>query len=368
MTTITVLMILSGCTSDRFSYVGKALKGGIAKNDHYKIFENRKLTTDKHQAWLYSKQYGTVSLPEDLEMKIEKTNPLAFLVIKDGRIFYEKYWNTYNTETISNSFSIAKSIVSILVGIAIDDGKIKNVDQLVGDFIPQYQQNGKNKITIRNLLTMTSGLDYSDSSFNPFSLSSKAYYGGNSKDVVLGIDADGSPGQRFNYQNFNTQILALVLKKATGTTLSDYAAKKLWQPIGAVHSAFWSLDKKDGDELSWCCFYATTRDFARIGQLYLNRGKWNEKQLVPSHYVDDSTKPSVLSDGTENDEYGFMWWLSTYKGLRIFYAWGFKEQFIVIIPERNIVFVRLANNLKIVNLDANLHLHIDAALALTEGI
>ncbi len=357
-------MIFSGCISDRFSYVKKALKGGIAKNDHYKIFENRELTTGNRQAWLYSKQYGKVSIPANLEKKIRKTNPLAFLVIEDGKILYEQYWNNYNSETISNSFSIAKSIVSILIGIAIDEGKIKNIDQQVGDFIPQYRQTGKNNVTIRHLLTMTSGLDYSDSDINPFSLSSKAYYGGNSRDVVLSIDTDGSPGNRFKYQNFNTQILAFILAKATGTTLSDYAEKKLWRPIGAEHFALWSLDKKDGDELAWCCFNATARDFARLGQLYLNKGKWNEKQLISSEYVKESTKPSELANGNKNDEYGFMWWMTNYKGLRIFYAWGFKEQFIVIIPDRDIVFVRLANNLKIFNLNENLYLHIDAALAL----
>src|SRR6202008_2786233 len=135
----------------------------------------------------------------------------------------------------------------------------------------------------------------------------------------------GIPGVRFEYSSGNTQLLQLVLQNATGKTLSEYCSEKLWKPIGAEVPAYWSLDHINGVEKAYCCVYSDARDFARIGKLYLNKGKWDSTQVVPQAYVEASIVPADLigKDGNKISHYGYSWWLMPeYKGHNIFYARG----------------------------------------------
>ena len=161
---------------------------------------------------------------------------------------------------------------------------------------------------------------------------------------MLDLRVVNTPGVEFNYISSNTELLAFIVQKATGTTLSNYASQKLWKPIGAEMDVQWSLDHKDGDEKAYCCFYATARDFARIGKLFLNKGKWNGKQVVSEEYVNACITPAPISDnGKPNTTYGFQWWLTDYRGMKIFYARGILGQYIFVIPDLNLVFVRLGH-------------------------
>lgn len=152
------------------------------------------------------------------------------------------------------------------------------------------------------------------------------------------------PGVEWNYKSANPQLLAFILEKATGMKVSEYASQKLWSKIGAVHDAQWSLDHKDGDEKAYCCFYSNARDFARVGKLMLNNGVYNGVRVVSEAYVKESITPAPL---TENGKpfygYGFQWWLMNYDGHEIFYARGILGQYVVVIPEADIIFVRLGH-------------------------
>ncbi len=327
------------------SYLYKAVYYNLANIDDNKIFDNRIIANgNETQEWPTGKDYNTARMPEFLSSELTKLQSIAYLIIKDDSIRYEKYWDGYNADKLSASFSMAKTFVSILTGIALDEGKIKSLDEPVGDFLPEFKQGENEKVTIRHLLTMSSGLNWDESYINPFSKTTKAYYGNDLYSLVSDLKVVEEPGKTFKYLSGNTQVLAFVLEKATGKKLSDYASEKLWIPMGATHAAEWNLDKKDGTEKAYCCFYSNARDFARFGKLYLNKGKWGTHQLVSEKYVEESIVPAnlVYEDGRKNSCYGYSWWLlPKYKGHAVFYARGILGQYIIVIPDKKMIIVRL---------------------------
>jgi CubicO group peptidase (beta-lactamase class C family) len=162
---------------------------------------------------------------------------------------------------------------------------------------------------------------------------------------VNGLEAVETPGERFTYRSGDTQLLALLLESATGRHVSDYAAEKLWQPVGACRDAYWLLDRPGGDEKAFCCFHAGARDLARLGRLLLRRGEWDGRQIVPAAYVDEATRPAAyLKDQFGNDSldyYGFQTWIMHYRGMVNPYFRGMLGQYVVAIPSRDAIVVRL---------------------------
>jgi len=289
---------------------------------------------------------NSVTLPDSLILNMEKMQTVAFLVIQNQEIIYEKYWEDYSESSLSNSFSAAKGIVSLLVGIALDEGYIDSLNQSVGDFLPEYAEGDKKNIRIRDLLTMSSGLSWDEAYTSPNSITTQAYYGDDLPSLVTNLEVVAPPGERFNYLSGDSQLLAMVLKRATGNDISDYASEKLWKKMGAVHDAFWSLDHKNGTEKAFCCFNSNARDFARFGQLVLNNGSWNGQQLVSEGYIKEATSPaSYLLDDNDQpvDFYGFQWWIIHYKGQAIPYMRGILGQYVFAWPEQNAVIVRLGH-------------------------
>lgn len=266
----------------------------------------------------------------------------SLLVAHGDTILFEKYWGDHHPETVSNSFSAAKTVVSILVGCAVDDGKIKSLDDPVKKYLPEFSGNGKDQITIRHLLMMASGLDWTESGTNPLSENAESYYGTDLWGLINRQKVITKPGKEFVYQSGNSQILGFILEKATGKDLSQYASEKLWQPIGAESDAFWSLDKENGVEKSFCCLYSTTRDFARIGLLLAQKGKWKGKQIIPEWYYNEMIQnPNMgTEEGVANTRYGLHVWTYVYKGHQVVYCRGIKGQYIISIPDMDLVIVR----------------------------
>lgn len=334
----------------------------------YEIFDNREVKSGNYQKWNLSNNYNSKTLSETYQKKFASLETVAFAVIKNDSLAHEQYWDGFGPDSHTNSFSMAKTIVSILTGIAIDEGKIKSVDQSIGDFLPDYKEGEKAKITIKHLLTMSSGINFDEDYKNPFAYPGAAYYGKDLEKLTFKYDASEEPGKVFDYLSGNTQLLGFILEKATGKKVSEYASEKLWRPLGAKNSAFWSLDHEDGMEKAFCCFNSNAPDFARVGQLFLDSGKWNGNQLVSVDYVLNSIKPAdLLDDGKKNDKYGYSWWvIPEYKGHSIFYARGILGQYIVCIPDEHMIVVRLGNKreLKVAGEDhpADVFYYIDAAL------
>ncbi|MBN2160319.1 MAG: serine hydrolase [Spirochaetes bacterium] len=312
--------------------------------DDYLIFENRTVETGTPAAWRTAPDAAAQRLPAKYESLMADMNTVAFLVARGDEIIFERYWRGRDNRSISNSFSMAKSIVSILVGIALDEGSIRSIDQPAGDFIPEFKQGANAALTIRDLLTMSSGLDWNESYGNPFSITAAAYYGNDLDSIITGLRVVEEPGKKFVYQSGNTQLLGAILEKATGMNLSAYASKKLWEPLGSGNEALWSLDHAGGTEKAFCCFNATARDFARIGRLILGGGTLNGRRIISRSYLDAATAPaSHLKDeeGRPVDFYGYQFWIMHHRGLTIPMARGILGQYIFIIPAQNGVAVRL---------------------------
>ncbi|MEI6817340.1 MAG: serine hydrolase [Bacteroidota bacterium] len=325
-------------------YLYKTIIYNLPNIDDNKIFDQRMIPAGTPFEFPIGTDYCKASMPSSLNQTLERLQSVAFLVIKDDSLRYEKYWDGYDKNSYSNSFSMAKTTVSILVGVAIEEGKIKSVDEKVSDFLPQFNNGLGAQMTIKHVLTMSSGTDWYESYSNPLSVTTEAYYGSNIPKLVANMKVVDQPGKYFKYLSGNTLILAAVLEKATGMNISEYASQKLWKPMGAANAAQWSVDKKDGEEKAYCCFFSNARDFARIGELYLHKGNWNGKQLVSEDYVNNSIKPANLLDEATNtpiDHYGYSWWLINRKGHQVFYARGILGQYVFVIPDKKIVAVRL---------------------------
>lgn len=337
---ITILLIITP------AYVFKALWYTTPDIDDYKIFYNRVVKAGEPEPWAISDQYNTVQLPEDIENKIAEYEPVAFLIIQDQKIIYEEYWEGYSSNSISNSFSASKGIISLLIGAAIDDGFIKNTEQKVADFIPSFKEGKKQNIRIRDLLTMSSGLDWDEAYASLFSQTTQSYYGDNLVKMINDRKVVSDPGINYYYSSMDAEILAYVILNATGKSVSNYTSEKFWKKIGAEHDALWCLDHKNGMEKAYCCFNSNARDFARWGQLILNNGSWNGQQLISEDYVRQATTPAdylIDEDGEKVDYYGFQWWIINYKGFQIPYMRGILGQYVFAIKEKNAVVVRLGH-------------------------
>jgi CubicO group peptidase (beta-lactamase class C family) len=292
------------------------------------------------EKWKESSIKKTITSSDETWMKSLKTS--SFLVFRNDSLLIEKYWNGHTKNTVSNSFSATKTLVALLVGVAIKEGKIKHLDESASIYLPEFKAQGKDKITIRHLLMMSSGLDWEESGKNPLSENAESYYGSDLKGLISRQKLIEKPGQRFNYQSGNSQILGFIIEKACGKTLSEYAADKIWSKIGAENDAFWSLDKENGDEKSFCCLYGTSRDFGKIGKLILQKGKWNDEEIIPADFMKEMfTVPNIITDEKINNyRYGLHIW--TYLGEKnpIYYCRGILGQYIISIPSENLIIVR----------------------------
>jgi CubicO group peptidase (beta-lactamase class C family) len=313
--------------------------------DDYTAFENREVKTGTPQPWAISSRYNATPLKPADKQYHEGIGTVAYLIIKNDSILHESYWDGYNQNSLSNSFSMAKSIVSVLVGCAIGDGLIKDINEPIANYLPEYKDVTGDKVTIRHLLTMSSGIGFDESYGNPFGMMAKAYYGKHLKEEVHKYKPATEPGKQFNYLGGNTLLLGFLVEKVTGKELGNYASEKIWQPIGAQNAALWTIDGENGDERSYCCFYSNARDFAKLGKLYRDSGRWNNNQLVPQNYVLQSISPaSDVMDGNQPLQvYGYQWWCINYKGTPMFYARGILGQYIIVNPTTNTIIVRLGH-------------------------
>ncbi len=327
-------------------YAKQALLHQMPGIEDYKIFNNRVVRAGDYQPWEIDYYYNTAKIADSTREKMTFYEPVAFLIIQDEKIVYEEYWDGFDVNSISNSFSMAKSIVSLLVGAAIDDKYIKSIDQKVGEFIESYNEGGKEEITIRDVLTMSSGLDWGEAYASLFSPTTESYYGNDLKGMVKDLSMIEKPGVRYYYRSIDTELLAMIVESATGRNISDYCSEKYWKLMGAKHDALWCLDKREGMEKAFCCFNSNARDFARWGQLILNKGEWNDRQLVSEAYINEAMTASnylIDDEGNHVDYYGFQWWLIQSHGCTIPYMRGILGQYVFAIPDKNAVVVRLGH-------------------------
>lgn len=307
--------------------------------DDYTFFENDTIAKSNNpQPWPIHKNYNTVKSTERLSETNKKLETVAFLIIKNDSILFEEYYEGYNKDSKSNSFSMAKSVVSALLGKAIKDGFIKSLDQKVSDFYPQYA--GTN-LTVGDLSSMASGLDWKESYGNPFSITARSYYDDDLASIILDLKVVEEPGKKYKYLSGDPQLLALVLQKAIGKPLSQYLSQEFTQPMGFENPALWQVDDEENRLVkAYCCIASNARDFARFGKLYKDNGKWKGIQILDSTFVAKSIVPRF----PESPEYGYGFWLSDHLNKQIFVMRGILGQYVITIPEDNLIIVRLGKS------------------------
>lgn len=286
--------------------------------------------------WPVHSGYNKTELSASLKNILQETESVAFLVIKNDSILSEYYWDGYGEDSRSNSFSMAKSITTMLAQIAVQKGIFQGWNQKVKTIFPELKGEHADKLELWHLSTMSSGLEWDEQYKDPFSITAKAYYGDNVKELMLTLPIVDEPGTFYNYQSGSTQLLGLCLMQATGKPLAELASEWLWKPLQARHDAKWHTDNA-GNELAYCCFNSNARDFARFGKLMLNRGNWNGTQLLDSSFV------TLATTGLFVPYYGYSFWLDNSHGTSVFYQRGILGQYIISFPEYNTVVVRLGH-------------------------
>ncbi len=306
--------------------------------DDFEFFENDTIPASTNpQPWPIHKNYNSVKLTQKLSETNSKLGTIAFVIIKNDSIWFEEYYDSFNQDSHTNSFSMAKSITSAMLGKAIEDGFVKSLNQPVGDFYPQYSETG---LTVGDLSSMSSGLDWNEAYKNPFGMTARAYYDDDLAENILKLKVVDTPGVAFKYLSGNTELLAMVLEKATKKKLSTYLYESFWNPIGAQNYALWQVDDKENRlAKAYCCLGSNARDFARFGKLYRDYGKWNGQQILDSAFVAKSITPRF----EESPEYGYGFWLSDFMGKEIFAMRGILGQYVIVIPEDDIIIVRLGH-------------------------
>ena len=341
-------------TNHRYIYTVLNLtvfKGKLGPSiDEFPAFTNDTVSSYSHQVWNLSRSYNQRELPKKYLDEHERLGSVAYLVIHRDSILHEQYWDGYGPDSHSNSFSMAKSIVATLIGVAIKEGSIKSVQEPVCEYLPEYCDGLAKELTIEDLLTMSASINFDEHYMNPFAFPAKANYGRDLRELIGEYDVvqDPGPGKVFNYQSGVTQMLSFVLEAATQKKLSEYAQEKLWEPMGARNFALWSLDHEGGEAKAFCCFNSNARDFARFGKLYLQHGKWSGIQLLDSSYVAASITPAtwlVETNGEVNKRYGYQWWTEpNYKNqYDVFYMRGILGQYVLVVPEEELIIVRLGH-------------------------
>ena len=310
----------------------------------YKHFDNRVIDPSPiSEPWAKHNNYNTVKETDELAEINKERETKAFLVIKNDSIVFEKYFDGYSESSKSNAFSMTKSIAVTLLGKAIMDGKIKSLDQPVGDFFDEYKTGLGAELTVGNLASMSSGMKWNEKYYSIINITSESYFSENLRSLILNQKIINKPGQKFRYSSGDTQLLGMVIEKATNTSLSDYLRNNFTIPMGFENEALWQLDSEEsGMEKAYCCFASNAKDFARFGKLYKNNGKWNNEILLDSTFINKAINP-VYED---SPYYGYGWWLYTFEDKKVFTMNGHRGQFVIVFPEEDIIIVRLGDKNK----------------------
>jgi len=339
--------------------------------DDMPFFDVRKVAATNPITLNVSEFYNEMELMPEDQLWSDSMGTTALLVFRSDSILFERYWEG-GEQALSNSFSMAKSITSILIGQAVEEGFIRSIDDKVGDYLGAYQSGMDTLLTIRHLLDMTSGIPFGESYSSPLGYMAKSYYGKDLTSATVKHHVQKKPGTLWAYEGGNTVLLGMILQKATNMSVSDYCSTRLWSRIGAEQDAYWNLDDEEGIEKTFSGFYATARDFSRLGLLFMNGGVWRGDTIVSPQWV----KSSIAAHGVPDEKsepctwYGKHWWLGDYEGHPLFACRGLRGQYVVCIPDIDLVVVRLGHTQskdRIRHLPADLYRYLDMAIGISQS-
>jgi CubicO group peptidase (beta-lactamase class C family) len=332
---------IQGCT------LARTVVHNFADLDDHQIFANRTIDRAGEVSSLRTLSHvprfvASMTVPDEhgelhaLGDYLDQTRTAAFVVMRDDRIVYERYSRGFDERSLLNSFSIAKSVMATLVGIAVAEGRIPSLDATVADYRPDFAASAYGAVKLKSLLTMTSGIGDAPSLLPG---RSQFYYGDDLHQVLANSRPEARDGNGWRYSEADVQMLGFVLEAAVGQSVSGYLAEKLWKPLGMESEALWSLDREGGTEKAFCCISAHARDFARFGRLYLDAGRANGAQILRADWASRSVLPGIRTpDGYTHQH---LWW--TPPGNEgDFYAYGHNGQYLYVNPRAHTVIVKFS--------------------------
>lgn len=309
--------------------------------EDYHEFDNRTIENATPQPWPIHKDYNTASESQRLVKTNTDYGTIAYVIIKNDSVWFENYYDGFDEDSKSNSFSMAKSYVSAMLGKAIMQGKIKGLDQPVSDFFPEFNEGYAAQLKVGDLSSMSSGSSWDEAYYSPLSITTRAYFYDDLRKMMLErVKIIDEPGKKFKYLSGDTELLGMILEKATGKHLADYLSESFWKPLGCENQALWQVDSEEnGMEKAYCCIASNAKDFAKMGKLYKDHGKWNGQQLLDSAFIATSVTPRY----NESPQYGYGWWLYNKDNKEFFMMRGHLGQMVIVNRKDNVIIVRLGH-------------------------
>lgn len=303
-----------------------------------------------------------ITFPETFDFKgityntekyIDSSYTQGLLVLQNDTLVYEKYHRGQEENTRHISWSVAKSFVSALFGIAMEEGHIKSIEQTVDEYLPEMKGTGYEGVRIKDVLQMSSGVKFNEDYSDPNSDIQRWFktfaFGDSQDEFATTLKNEKKPGTYNHYVSINTHVLGMIVVRATGKSLTEYLQEKIWNKLGMEHDAYWIKDNNDM-EMALGGLNATLRDYAKMGKLFLNKGNWNGEQIVPADWVTESTTPDaehLMADSKNSLHpeigYGYQWWIPDGDDGE-FMAIGVFNQFIYVNPSTRTVITKTSAN------------------------
>ena len=345
---VIILVVFAIIVSSRFQYFDdfKSMislvirsKNTKASIDDYKFFDNVEIKkSDSLFEWPKHNLYNQVGSSKTLDSVHKKNETVAFLIIKNDSIIKEDYFLGYDENSMTNSFSMSKSIISFLFLKSIEEGTIPSLNSKLTDYFPAFNESNGGNVTLSDLSTMSSGLVWEENYKDLMGITAQAYVTKDLNKLMMGSKFSGDSGDKFKYLSGNTQLLAMAIEKANSSTIQELTYKWLWNPMGAKNDALWMIDSKEKNMTkAYCCLSSNAKDFAKVGLVYKNFGKINEQKLIDSSFISMSIKPRFNS----NPIYGYGLWIGKQNNIDFFSLRGHQGQYVIVIPEEDVIIVRL---------------------------
>ena len=334
----------------------------IAKNfiSINKVFDTSNPISASEKTFVFEKE--DFELPNSYEFEGEQLNLIegldhfhtdGLIILHDGKMLFEKYWNGNTKDSKHIAFSVSKSYLSALFGIAIEEGLIKSIDDNVSVYLDDFEGTGYEDVKIKNLLQMSSGIEFNEDYADPNSdinrFARATAKGSSFRDFAKTLKNGKKQGTYNHYVSLDTQVLGMILESVTDMPLREYLYKRIWSKIGTESDAYYIADKT-GTDMALGGLNATLRDFSKFGQLYLNEGSWDGEQIVPKSWVLKSHTPDAphlmpnAGDLSSSEwGYGYQWWIPG-DPLTDYTAHGIFNQFIYVDPVSNVVIAKTSSN------------------------
>ena len=345
---IIILVVFAIIVSSRFQYFDdfKSMVSLVIRSqntkasiDDYKFFDNVEIQKSNSTfEWPKHNLYNQIGSSKTLDSVHKKNETVAFLIIKNDSIIKEDYFLGYDENSMTNSFSMSKSIISFLFLKSIEEGTIPSLNSKLTDYFPTFNESNGSNVTLSDLSTMSSGLVWEENYKDLMGITAQAYVTKDLNKLMMGSKFSGISGDKFKYLSGNTQLLAMAIEKANNSTIQELTYRWLWNPMGAKNDAIWMIDSKEKNMTkAYCCLSSNAKDFAKVGLVYKNFGKINEQKLIDSSFISMSIKPRFNS----NPIYGYGIWIGKQNNIDFFSLRGHQGQYVIVIPKEDVIIVRL---------------------------